>query len=56
MSDLHDMIRISGEETITPDIEAQLEHKAQPEHPSNDEVADSYAADEWHDAHEYPDW
>ena len=29
MSDLHDMIRISCEETITPDTEAQLEHKAQ---------------------------
>jgi hypothetical protein len=29
MSDLHDMIRISCEETITPDTEAQLEHEAQ---------------------------
>ena len=39
MSDLHDMIRISCEETITPDIEAQLEHEAQPEQPSHKEVA-----------------
>ena len=31
MNDLHDMIRISCEETITPDTEAQLEHEAQPE-------------------------
>ena len=28
MSDLHDMIRISCEETITPETEAQLEHLA----------------------------
>ena len=39
MSDLHDMIRVSCEETITPDIEAQLEHEAQPEQPSHTEVA-----------------
>jgi len=26
------------------------------EGPSYDDVADSYAADAWHDAHEYPDW
>ena len=24
--------------------------------PTYDEVADSYAADAWHDAHEYPAW
>ena len=24
--------------------------------PSYDEVAESYAADAWHDAHEYPEW
>ena len=24
--------------------------------PTYDEVADSYAADAWHDANEYPDW
>ena len=24
--------------------------------PSYDEVAENYAADAWHDAHEYPEW
>ena len=24
--------------------------------PTYDEVAESYAADAWHDAHEYPEW
>lgn len=24
--------------------------------PSYDEVADTFAADAWHDAHEYPEW
>ena len=24
--------------------------------PTYDEVADTYAADAWHDAHEYPEW
>ena len=24
--------------------------------PTNDEVANTYAADAWHDAHEYPEW
>jgi hypothetical protein len=33
MSDLHDMIRVSCEETITPDTEAQLEHEAQQAQP-----------------------
>ena len=76
MNDLHDMIRTSCEEAITPDVQAQLEHEAQPEQPTHkevagvcedapccgccgpsyDEVADSYAADAWHDAHEYPEW
>jgi hypothetical protein len=29
MNDLHDMIRVSCEEAITPDTEAQMEHEAQ---------------------------
>ena len=70
MNDLHDMIRTSCEEAITPDVEAQLEQ------PTHKEVAgvcedapccgccggsteDGYgspADDAWHDANEYPDW
>ena len=30
MNELHDMIRVSCEEAITPDTEAQMEHEAQP--------------------------
>ena len=29
MNDLHDMIQVSCEEAITPDVQAQLEHEAQ---------------------------
>ena len=29
MNELHDMIRVSCEEAITPDTEAQMEHEAQ---------------------------
>jgi len=70
MNDLHDMIRTSCEEAITPDVEAQLEQ------PTHKEVAgvcedapccgccgsyeeDGYgspADDAWHDANEYPEW
>jgi hypothetical protein len=33
MNELHDMIRVSCEETITPDTEAQMEHEAQQAQP-----------------------
>ncbi len=66
MSDLHDMIRISCEETITPDVEAKIQHKGQCEDApccgccgdggSMDDGYGTYADDAWHDAHEYPDW
>ena len=29
MNELHDMIRVSCEETITPDVEAEIQHKAE---------------------------
>ena len=70
MNDLHDMIRVSCEEAITPDVEAQLE---QPSHKEaagvcedapccgccGGSIEDGYgspADDAWHDANEYPDW
>lgn len=33
MNELHDMIRVSCEEAITPDTEAQMEHEAQQAQP-----------------------
>ena len=33
MNELHDMIRVSCEEAITPDVEAQMEHEAQQAQP-----------------------
>jgi len=62
--------RISCEETFTEDM-GPATWANEPEQPkglcedapccgccgpSYDEVCDSFAADAWHDAHEYPEW
>tara|TARA_Y100001951_G_scaffold85770_1_gene75836 strand:- start:297 stop:467 length:171 start_codon:yes stop_codon:yes gene_type:complete len=52
--DFRDMMPTSEE--FYADAKAEFGEVVEPDPPTYDEVADSYAADAWHDAHEYPDW
>ena len=52
--DFRDMMPTSEE--FYADAKAEFGEVVEPDSPTYDEVADSYAADAWHDAHEYPDW
>ena len=52
--DFRDMMPTSEE--FYSDDKSEFGEVVEPDSPTYDEVADSYAADAWHDAHEYPDW